>query len=408
MSKSQLHGGDVYSPANVRLNRSTLVVWQPATQLRMMESFEYRGYNLYDPRLPSPRVSSTHTVPSSRLPSPREPSHRHPSPRESSQRHPSPRQPSPEQQRPDRNWTKYSPDVYPMPYVAPIAEPTPYRISSSRSPSGGHASPRLSRRQRSSDRSEVRSHNPGIDIALRDLRKEVSDSIVVYQDLVQGFEEQTQGLKSWAEDSTLDMAWKNKVKDKFRSEREASRFASVMERIGNRQEAVKAAINRAQRGTPTWDTKHEVELQIRTAKKAAVYCDGILDLARRAADERRACHYLVQELKDVKSLLGRKRHAWICKSTCACSRPWRSTQLTESPADGEGEDAGGKAEKAASSNGSKAGSQCSDTEDSRDGKGTGNANQDSPSFGFGDDNGAAGSNCGETGDAKKEDDGGGW
>jgi hypothetical protein len=267
-----------------------------------MESFEYRGYNLYDPRLPSPRLSSTYLVPSSRLPSPREPSHRHPSPR----------QPSPEQ-RPDRNWTKYSPDVYSRPHVAPIVEPTPYRVSPSRSPSGGQASPRLSRRQRSSDRSEVRSHNPGIDIALRDLRQEVSNSIEVYQDLVQGFEEQTQGLKNWAEDSTLDMAWKNKVKDKFRSEREASRFASVMERIGNRQEAVRAAIDRAQCGASAWDRKHKVELQIRTARKAAVYCDGILDLAKRAADERRACRYLVQELKDIKSLLGRKRHAWICK-----------------------------------------------------------------------------------------------
>jgi hypothetical protein len=43
----------------------------------------------------------------------------------------------------------------------------------------------------------------------------------VYQDLVEGFEAETLALKNWAEESTLDMAWRNKVKDTLRSEREA-------------------------------------------------------------------------------------------------------------------------------------------------------------------------------------------
>ena len=236
----------------------------------------------------------------------------------------------------------------------------------------------------------------------------MSDSIEVYQDLVQGFEEQTQALKNWVEDSTLDMAWKNKVKDKFRSEREASRFAGVMERIGNRQEAVRAAIDRAQRGASTWDRKHELELQIRTAKKATVYCDGVLDLAKRAADERRACRYLLQELKDIKSLLSRKRHAWICKFDMPFPLPSSLESTADSePADGDaGLDAGGKAGRSASSHGNKSESQSSDSEGSRNGKETGNDNQDSHSFGLGDQGGGADS--GENGDAKKEQDSGGW
>ncbi|KAK0657551.1 hypothetical protein B0T16DRAFT_488674 [Cercophora newfieldiana] len=230
---------------------------------------------------------------------------------------------------------------------------------------------RLSRAEpRSRDHTEPRNQNPGIDIALRDLYQEVGGSFDVYQDLVQAFEEQTLALKTWAEESTLDMAWKNKVKDKLRSEREASKLFGVAERIGSRQEAVKAAINRAQRMVSTWERKHKIEHQIRTANKAIVCCDGVMDLAKRATKERHACWYLVQELKDMEYLLSWKRHAWI-----------------------HGEETGDAA-KPTDWNG----------KDPQHGKETGNANQDSSGFGMnGGDQNALGDHSSPQANERKED-----
>jgi len=253
----------------------------------MGTGYDYHGVNLCNPPLPSARH------PSPRLPSPHLPSRYH----------------SPEQ-RPDTNWSKYSPELYPRGHVVLNTGPMPQGARLSGSSSGDTASP--GRRRKPKNHYGQRNQNVGIDIALRDLYQEASASIGVYRGLVEGFEEETQAL-TWAKGSTLDDLWKNKVKNRCRSEHEASKFAGVTERIRCRQDAVKAAIDRAQRAVSTWGEKHEIEHHIRTAKKAIVYCDGMVYLAKRAADERLACRYLMQELEDVKSLLDRKRHPWIRK-----------------------------------------------------------------------------------------------
>lgn len=263
--------------------------------------YGYRSHGFRDSRVQTAFLASPH-LPMAHLPSAR--SH--------SSRQPSPRQPSPES-RPNRDWTYYSPDTgYSRPSDVLFTPPIKRKSRPHAASSSGDVPPNSSARHRSGEHLEPRNQNPGIDIALRDLRHEASKSVNVYEDLVCGFEEQTEALKDWAEESTLDMAWKNKV-DKLRSENEASQFAGVIERIASRQESVKSAMERAKQFISSWDERHEIELQIRTAKKAVLYCDGMVDLAKRAAEDRRACGYLVQELKDVKNLLTRKRHPWICK-----------------------------------------------------------------------------------------------
>ncbi|KAK0731429.1 hypothetical protein B0H67DRAFT_456261, partial [Lasiosphaeris hirsuta] len=154
----------------------------------------------------------------------------------------------------------------------------------------------------------------GIDVALRNLNQEATASLNVFQNFVQGFEDQIQPLKSWVEDYTLDAIWKDKVKDKFREQREKDRFVGVAERLSFCRDAVKDAIAKARSFTPARREKYNIERQIWTAKKALVYCDALVDLARRAIEERVASRQLVDELGETKDLLHSKRQPWICES----------------------------------------------------------------------------------------------
>ncbi|KAK3300241.1 uncharacterized protein B0H64DRAFT_369509 [Chaetomium fimeti] len=133
-----------------------------------------------------------------------------------------------------------------------------------------------------------RARRPAIDVALRNLDHELNASLKVFQPLVQCFEADVEPIRGWAENITLDIVWRNKVKEK-----DAVKDAIVMKEV--------------------WEGRHGLERQILTANKAIVFCDGIVGLAGRAASERLACKQLVVELEEARLLLSRKKHAWICR-----------------------------------------------------------------------------------------------
>jgi hypothetical protein len=154
----------------------------------------------------------------------------------------------------------------------------------------------------------------GIDVALRNLNHEVSASLKMLQALVHCFEIDVEPLRGWAEEYTLDTVWRNKVKEKFREKRDRERFEGVAARISGNRATVKGAVKNAKALKEAWEDRHTIERQIRTAKKAIVFCDGIIELAERAATERLACKQLIVELEEARCLLDRKKHPWICKS----------------------------------------------------------------------------------------------
>ncbi|KAK4136540.1 hypothetical protein BT67DRAFT_374151 [Trichocladium antarcticum] len=161
----------------------------------------------------------------------------------------------------------------------------------------------------------TRHPNPGIDVALRNLDHDVRTSLRISQAFVQDFDTQIKPLQEWAEDYTLDTIWRNIVRNKCRDKRDGERFGGMPERILRSRVSIKEAIGKAKTFKTTWDDQHGIERQIRTGKKALLYCDGIIDLAGRAGSERLACKQLVLELNEARCLLDRKRHPWICEST---------------------------------------------------------------------------------------------
>ncbi len=156
-----------------------------------------------------------------------------------------------------------------------------------------------------------RSQYPGIDVALRNLNDELRTSLKVFRELVQRFEAEIEPLRAWAEDYTLDTVWRNKVLVRQRRDRE--RFEGVVMRISSARATVKGAMKNTKALKDTWEDKYRMEQQIRTAKKAILYSDGIIGLAERAATERLACKQLVPELEEAMCLLDQKRHPWICE-----------------------------------------------------------------------------------------------
>ena len=170
-----------------------------------------------------------------------------------------------------------------------------------------------------------RNQNPGIDVALRSLTHEVNASIKVFQAFVQCFEVDVESLRDWAEDDTLDTVWRNKVKDKCREKRDRERFDGAAGRIVDARAAIKSAVKNAKALKEACHDRYEIERQIRTAKKSLLYCDGIIDLAERAASERLACKQLVSELEEARCLLDRKKNPWICKSASS-NMAGRSTE----------------------------------------------------------------------------------
>ncbi|AEO53375.1 hypothetical protein MYCTH_2313350 [Thermothelomyces thermophilus ATCC 42464] len=161
----------------------------------------------------------------------------------------------------------------------------------------------------------------GIDAILRNLHHEISSSLKMLQALVQCFEADVEALRPWAEESTLDTVWRNKVKKVFRGKRDKARFEGVAGRISASRAAIKGAVRTVKTVKAAWEDRHTVEGQIRTAKKAIVFCDGIVDLAERAASERAACKQLVTELEETICLLDRRKHPWICKSALLSTCP---------------------------------------------------------------------------------------
>lgn len=152
---------------------------------------------------------------------------------------------------------------------------------------------------------------PGVDAALEVLRKLILDFIKLYRRLVRRFEDQTQSLADWAEDTTLDALWADMAKSFF-CERsmgeEGFRDGAIM--VSSCQQALQNAISRAQENSKCNGTDYRIECRIRVAKKCIVCCDGIVELAKRAERERIACQHLIHELKDARDLLNK----WMGKS----------------------------------------------------------------------------------------------
>ncbi|KAK4154746.1 hypothetical protein C8A00DRAFT_42552 [Chaetomidium leptoderma] len=178
--------------------------------------------------------------------------------------------------------------------------------SRSRGPSGQH------REHKKPLATPPKNQNPGIDVALRNLDHEVRASLNMFRAIVQCFDVDIEPLRAWAEDYTLDTVWRNKVKDKVREKRDRERLEGVAGRIIDCRAAAKGAVKNAKALKETWGgDRYKIERQIRTAKKAILYCDGVIDLAERAASERLACKQLVLELEETKCLLDQNKHPWI-------------------------------------------------------------------------------------------------
>lgn len=154
----------------------------------------------------------------------------------------------------------------------------------------------------------------GIDAVLRNLHHEITASLNMFHTFVQCFEADVEPLKGWAEEHTLDTIWRNKIKNQFLGNtRERARFHGVATRILAIRLALKGASKDTKALLRVWENKYVAERQLRTAKKAVVFCDGLIDLAERMASERQACKQLLIELEDTKCLLDRRKHPWICR-----------------------------------------------------------------------------------------------
>ncbi|KAH6634262.1 hypothetical protein B0J18DRAFT_415677 [Chaetomium sp. MPI-SDFR-AT-0129] len=152
----------------------------------------------------------------------------------------------------------------------------------------------------------------GIDAALRNLHHEVTASLNMFHTFVQCFEADVEPLKGWADEHTLGTIWRNKIRNQFFGDkRERARFHGVATRIMSIRLALKGAAKDTKALLRVWENKYAAERQLRTAKKAVVFCDGLIDLAGRTASERQACKQLLIELEDTKCLLDRRKHPWI-------------------------------------------------------------------------------------------------
>jgi len=180
--------------------------------------------------------------------------------------------------------------------------------------STGSCSDGTKSRGRKTKRTGQRNPNPGIDVALRNLHEEVAGASQLYQDFVGEFDRQISAIADWADNFTIDTVWRNKVKTKVRNHEEGDKLGGVVERLSSRRKSIADALANAESVTPAWKDKHKLELQIRTAKKALVYSDVLLELAQKALDERVSSRQLIQELDETSSLLKQKRHPWICES----------------------------------------------------------------------------------------------
>ncbi|KAL2023669.1 hypothetical protein VTK56DRAFT_1826 [Thermocarpiscus australiensis] len=183
-----------------------------------------------------------------------------------------------------------------------------------RDPMGSSGSRESKREESKKPAATLRNQNPGVDLALRNLSHELGVSLKNFQAFAQSFEDETEQLRDWAEEYTLDTIWKNKVKANSRERRDREVFGGMAGRILWSRATIKDSVAKAKALKATWDDKYKIERQIRTAKKALLYCDGIVDLAERAASERLACKQLLLELEEAADLLDRKKHPWICKT----------------------------------------------------------------------------------------------
>lgn len=153
-----------------------------------------------------------------------------------------------------------------------------------------------------------KNQNPGIDIALRNLSREVGTSPQVFQALLECFEAQVEPLQDWAEDYMLGTVWRIKDMDNIRLKHDRESFESVAAQTLGIRSMLKEAVNKARTLKETWDNKFMIEGQTRIAKEAIIYAGGIIDLAERAATERLACKQLVFELEETRCLLDRDKH----------------------------------------------------------------------------------------------------
>ncbi|KXX80438.1 hypothetical protein MMYC01_202899 [Madurella mycetomatis] len=118
---------------------------------------------------------------------------------------------------------------------------------------------------------------------------------------------------------------KNKIKDKFRHRRESERFEGAVARISGSRAPVKNYIAKAKALKTEWYGRCEIEGQIRTVKKALLYCDGIVDLAERTTSERLACKQLVVELEDTKCFF------WAARTIHGFVGPSRTQRISQKP-----------------------------------------------------------------------------
>ena len=150
---------------------------------------------------------------------------------------------------------------------------------------------------------EPPSTSTGLTTALEVLLNLTLDFLKLYRRLVRRFEDQTQTLASWAGAATLDVLWADMVKSFCERSMGEAAFCDGAIMIACCQKALMNAVAKARDSSAGTANDYKMECQLRVAKKCIVYCEGIVELAKRAERERVACQQLVLELKDVRDLL---------------------------------------------------------------------------------------------------------
>ncbi|KAL1842546.1 hypothetical protein VTJ49DRAFT_5022 [Mycothermus thermophilus] len=145
-----------------------------------------------------------------------------------------------------------------------------------------------------------RNQNPGIDVALRAFYHEIDPLVNLLQKTLNSFRDDTEKLRKWAEQDTLNTVWRNKIDYTCRNKTHKQLLEGAPGRFAAVKAYIKQALKQAKLLKETWDDRHDMERQVWVAKRMLQWCGQIIDLAQRVANEFPVCKELIWELQDVR------------------------------------------------------------------------------------------------------------
>lgn len=162
-------------------------------------------------------------------------------------------------------------------------------------------------RKRESNSTATQRPDMVVELALHGLHKALCSALVLFQSYSVSFDGRVQQLAGWADDSSLDLLWRNMVADMFRKKGEMEKFNDAGEKISASLEAVRQAA-KGEHATKTYKQHHSLERRLRAAHKAVAHCEAIVKLAERVENERMAGKFVIEEIMDAVAMLDPKTH----------------------------------------------------------------------------------------------------